>query len=67
MLVVWGEVVLAGAGVARGTFFPGPGVGDVGVGLGDDEDQGEGGEHGALARGLNAHGTRPTVTSPKLA
>ena len=68
LLVVWGEVVLAGAGVALGFFFPGPGVGDVCVGPGDDERQNEDcHDDGADACGSDAHGIRPTVTSPKFA
>ena len=57
MLVVWGEVVPTGAGLACGLFFPGPGVGDVCVGPGDDKRQDEDGhDDDADACGSDAHG-----------
>ena len=62
MLVVWGQVVFAGAGVACGLFFPVPGVGDVCVGPGDDEGQDEDGhDDGADACGSDAHGCASVV------
>ena len=70
LLVVWGEVVSAGAGVACGLFFPGPCVGDVCVGPGDDEGQDEDGhDEGADACGsacacrCGAHGCTSVVVA----
>ena len=68
LLIVLGDVVLAGAGFSCGFFFPGPGVGDVCVGPGDDKrqdedshDEGSNACGCACACGCGAHGCASVV------